>query len=58
MSKHRGSTLDDFLINDKSSLREDGDKNDPYEIFTKLVEQKKVSHNPNDPLIQKWIVER
>lgn len=46
-----------LYINDKSSLRKEGDKNDPYNIFTKLVEQKKVSHDPNDPIIQKWITE-
>lgn len=44
-----------LYINDKSSLRKDGDKNDPYAIFTKLVKQKKVSHDPNDPIIQKWM---
>jgi toxin YhaV len=46
-----------LYVNDKSSLRKDGDKNDPYEIFTKMVEQEKVSHDPNDPTIQKWIKE-
>lgn len=44
-----------LYVNDKFSLRKDGDKNDPYEIFTKLVMQKKVPHDPNDPTIQKWI---
>lgn len=44
-----------LYVNDKSSLRKEGDKNDPYEIFTKWVNQKKVSHDPNDPTIQKWI---
>ncbi len=46
-----------LYINDKSSLRKDGDKNDPYAIFSKLVEQKKISHDPNDPTIQHWITE-
>jgi toxin YhaV len=44
-----------LYVNDKSSLRKEGDKNDPYEIFSKLVDQGKVSHNPSDPMIQKWI---
>lgn len=44
-----------LYVNDQSSLRKEGDKNDPYRIFTKLVEQKKVSHDPNDPVIQEWI---
>jgi toxin YhaV len=44
-----------LYVNDKSSLRKDGDKNDPYEIFTKLVQQKKISHDPSDPIIQKWV---
>lgn len=46
-----------LYVNDKSSLRKDGDKNDPYAIFIKLVKQKKVSHDPNDSTIQKWISE-
>jgi toxin YhaV len=44
-----------LYINDKSSLRKNGDKNDPYVIFNKLVTLKKVSHDPNDKAIQKWI---
>ena len=47
-----------LYINDKSSLRKDGDKNDPYIIFSKLVKQGNVSHDPNDPAIQKWIKEK
>ncbi len=46
-----------LYVNDKSSLRKEGDKNDPYEIFTKLVKKKEVSYDPNDPTIQKWIRE-
>lgn len=46
-----------LYVNDRSSLRKEGDKNDPYEIFTKLVDQGKVSHDPSDPVIQKWIQE-
>ena len=46
-----------LYINDKSSLRKDGDKNDPYTIFSKLVEQKKISHDPNDPALRQWITE-
>ncbi|MCH9628015.1 MAG: Ribonuclease toxin YhaV [Chlamydiales bacterium] len=44
-----------LYINDKNSLRKEGDKNDPYKIFAKLVNQGKVSHDPNDLAIQKWV---
>ncbi len=46
-----------LYVNDKSTLRKDGDKNDPYEIFSKLVEQKKISYDPSDPIIQQYIRE-
>ena len=46
-----------LYVNDKSSLRKDGDKNDPYVLFSKFVECKKISHDPNDPAIQLWITE-
>ena len=44
-----------LYLNDKSSLRKEGSKNDPYCIFSKLVDKKQVSHDPNDQDIQKWI---
>lgn len=46
-----------LYLNDKGSLRKEGDKNDPYQIFARFVSQGKVSHNPEDPRIQKWIRE-
>ncbi|NGX61725.1 MAG: Toxin YhaV [Chlamydiae bacterium] len=46
-----------LYVNDAMSLREDGDKNDPYHIFSKLIRQKKVSHDPCDPRIKQWIQE-
>jgi len=44
-----------LYLNDKTSLRKEGDKNDPYERFKAFVKQGKVSHDPLDPRIQKWI---
>lgn len=44
-----------LYINDKSSLRKEGSKNDPYILFSKFVDKKQVSHDPNDPDIQSWI---
>lgn len=44
-----------LYLNDKSSLRKEGSKNDPYNIFSKFVEKKQVSHDPSDPAIQRWI---
>ena len=44
-----------LYLNDKGSLRKEGDKNDPYQIFARFVSQGKVSHHPEDPRIQKWI---
>jgi mRNA-degrading endonuclease RelE of RelBE toxin-antitoxin system len=46
-----------LYVNDKHSLRKEGDKNDPYVIFKKFVDQKKVSYDPHDPQIQNWIKE-
>ncbi len=44
-----------LYLNDKSSLRKEGSKNDPYNVFSKLVDKKQISHDPNDPTIQRWI---
>lgn len=44
-----------LYVNDKSSLRKEGSKNDPYVVFSKFVDNKHVSHDPCDPAIQKWI---
>lgn len=44
-----------FYLNDRNHLRKEGDKNDPYKQFEKFTRQGKVSHNPSDPAIQKWI---
>ncbi|MCD4782144.1 MAG: type II toxin-antitoxin system YhaV family toxin [Candidatus Omnitrophica bacterium] len=44
-----------LYLNDEKHLRKDGDKNDPYEVFKKFLKQGSVSHNPEDPKIQKWV---
>ncbi len=44
-----------LYLNDRASLRKEGDKNDPYERFSAFVRQGKVSHDPLDPRIQTWI---
>lgn len=44
-----------LYLNDDKSLRKEGSRSDPYEQFKKFVSQGKVSHNPADPKIQKWI---
>ena len=44
-----------LYLNDDKTLRKDGSKTDAYEVFKKLVSQKKVSPNPSDPLAKKFI---
>lgn len=44
-----------LYLNDEKTLRKAGSKSDPYEQFKKFVNQGKVSHDPADPKIQKWI---
>ena len=53
-SSHPGIILYLYL-NDEKHLRKSGDRNDPYEEFKKLVATQYLSHNPEDPAIQKWI---
>lgn len=51
----KNPTIVYLYINDKTTLRKEGDKNDPYHIFAKMVEQEQVSYDPHDPKLQKWI---
>ena len=44
-----------LYLNDKDHLRKQGDRNDPYEKFKKMLNSGKVSHDPQDPKIQKWL---
>ena len=44
-----------LYLNDRTTLRKEGDQNDPYEIFKGFVRQERVSHAPLDPRIQKWV---
>ena len=46
-----------LYLNDEKHLRKDGDKNDPYHEFKSLISKGKVSHNPQDTAVQKWIQE-
>jgi len=44
-----------LYVNDKDHLRKQGDRNDPYEEFKQLVRTGKVSSDPQDPAVQKWV---
>jgi len=44
-----------LYLNDDRTLRKEGSKTDAYEVFKKLVSQKKVSSNPGDPTLKKFI---
>lgn len=44
-----------IYLNNEKNLRKEGDKNDPYQKFLKFINQGVVSHDPNDPNLQKWI---
>ena len=46
-----------LYLNDKSTLRKEGAKTDPYAVFSKLAKRKKVSSYPSDPVLQHWISE-
>lgn len=41
-----------LYLNDEKHLRKDGDKNDPYEQFQRLVSKGLFSHNPSAESIQ------
>ena len=44
-----------LYVNDRDHLRKQGDRNDPYAEFKKLVRSGKFSNDTQDPRIQKWI---
>jgi toxin YhaV len=44
-----------LYINDEKHLRKEGDKNDPYHEFSRLVERGVFTANGNDPLAKEWI---
>ncbi len=46
-----------LYINDDKHLRKEGDKNDPYEEFKRLVKRGSFSPNPHDPKLALWIHE-
>lgn len=46
-----------LYLNSEKNLRKSKDKHDPYEQFKKFVRRGDVSHNPDNPKIQKWIKE-
>ncbi len=44
-----------LYLNDEKHLRKDGDKNDPYVEFQRLVNRGLFSHDPSAASIQQWI---
>ncbi|MGA8163458.1 MAG: type II toxin-antitoxin system YhaV family toxin [Waddliaceae bacterium] len=44
-----------LYINDRNSLRKEGSKQDPYSIFSKMVDRGELSSNPTDPKLHSWI---
>lgn len=44
-----------LYVNDRKHLRKDGDKNDPYEVFAKLVKKGVFSSDPSDSKMAQWI---
>lgn len=47
-----------LYLNTEESLRKEGGRRDPYEEFAALLRKGLFSHDPRDPGIQKWIVEK
>jgi toxin YhaV len=47
-----------LYLNNEEHLRKEGDKNDPYMEFKRLVDRGQVSHNPSAESIQQWIHDR
>lgn len=46
-----------LYLNDEKHLRKHGAKSDPYEEFKRWVNRGYFFHNPQDPKIQKWILD-
>lgn len=44
-----------LYINDEKHLRKDNDKNDPYQEFSKLINQGVFTPDINDPRAKQWI---
>ncbi|OGS04282.1 MAG: hypothetical protein A3G41_04105 [Elusimicrobia bacterium RIFCSPLOWO2_12_FULL_59_9] len=44
-----------LYLNTEDSLRKEGSRRDPYEQFKYLLRRGRVSHDPADPKIQKWL---
>ena len=44
-----------LYVTDADHLRKDGDKNDPYREFERLLNSGLFSHNPTDQKMRKWI---
>lgn len=47
-----------LYLNEAKHLRKQGDKNDPYKIFARLVNNGTFSHDPAEVKIQQWIHDR
>ena len=47
-----------LYLHDEEHLRKEGDKNDPYREFERLVARGQISHDPSAESIQRWIHDR
>lgn len=44
-----------LYMKDKEHIRKEEDKNDPYKEFERLVRSNYFSHDPSDPVMQRWL---
>ena len=45
-----------LYLNTSDSLRKEGSRQDPYELFKSMLRRGEVAHDPSDLKIQKWII--
>lgn len=47
-----------LYLNTEENLRKEGSRSDPYEEFKALLRSGRITHEPADPMTQKWIAGR
>jgi len=52
---NRPSIIIYLYVNDRDHLRKEGDKNDPYEEFKKMLRTGKFSHDTQNSKMQSWL---